>query len=66
MHRVCNFLRRPRSLHRSGIDHLLQHRIHVVEGDHTARGLPPDRQPGEGQRNEMEDDDRFDMNEVER
>src|SRR5690349_23844704 len=32
----------------------------------VARGLPPDRQPGEGQRNEMEDDDRFDMNEVER
>jgi small subunit ribosomal protein S6 len=32
----------------------------------VARGLPPDRQPGEGQRSEMEDDDRFDMNEVER
>ena len=32
----------------------------------VARGLPPDRQPGEGQRNEMEDDDRFDMTEVER
>jgi small subunit ribosomal protein S6 len=31
-----------------------------------ARGLPPDRQPGEGQRGDMEDDDRFDMNEVER
>src|ERR1041384_1724430 len=30
----------------------------------VARGLPPDRQPGEGQRNEMEDDDRFDMTEV--
>ena len=29
----------------------------------VARGLPPDRQPGEGQRGEMEDDDRFDMNE---
>src|SRR3954447_9605057 len=24
-----------------------------------ARGLPPDRQPGEGQRGDMEDDDRF-------
>src|SRR5437867_12999174 len=32
----------------------------------VARGLPPDRQPGEGQRSDMEDDDRFDMNEVER
>jgi small subunit ribosomal protein S6 len=29
----------------------------------TARGLPPDRQPGEGQRNDADDDrdDRFDM-----
>ena len=32
----------------------------------VARGLPPDRQPGEGQRGEMEDDDRFDVGEVER
>ena len=32
----------------------------------TARGLPPERQPGEGQRGDMEDDDRFDMGEVER
>ena len=33
-----------------------------------ARGLPPDRQPGEGQRGEIEDDrdDRFDIAEVER
>jgi small subunit ribosomal protein S6 len=33
-----------------------------------ARGLPPDRAPGEGQRGEAEDDrdDRFDMAEVER
>ena len=33
-----------------------------------ARGLPPDRAPGEGQRGEVEDDrdDRFDMSEVER
>src|SRR6266566_3038471 len=33
-----------------------------------ARGLPPDRAPGEGQRGEIEDDrdDRFDMTEVER
>ena len=31
-----------------------------------ARGLPPDRQPGEGQRSDVEDDDRFDMGEVER
>jgi small subunit ribosomal protein S6 len=34
----------------------------------VARGLPPDRAPGEGQRGEIEDDrdDRFDMSEVER
>ena len=32
----------------------------------VARGLPPERQPGEGQRSEMEDDDRFDLAEVER
>ena len=34
----------------------------------VARGLPPDRAPGEGQRGEVEDDrdDRFDMSEVER
>jgi small subunit ribosomal protein S6 len=33
-----------------------------------ARGLPPDRAPGEGQRGEVEDDrdDRFDISEVER
>ena len=33
-----------------------------------ARGLPPDRQPGEGQRGEVDDDrdDRFDLAEVER
>jgi hypothetical protein len=31
----------------------------------VARGLPPDRQPGEGQRGDVEDDrdDRFDMGE---
>ena len=30
-----------------------------------ARGLPPDRQPGEGQRGDIDDDrdDRFDLNE---
>ena len=32
----------------------------------VARGLPPDRQPGEGQRSDVEDDDRFDLAEVER
>jgi hypothetical protein len=32
----------------------------------VARGLPPDRQPGEGQRGDTEDDDRFDLAEVER
>jgi small subunit ribosomal protein S6 len=34
----------------------------------TARGLPPDRQPGEGQRNDGDDDrdDRFDMGGMDR
>jgi hypothetical protein len=32
----------------------------------VARGLPPDRQPGEGQRGEVEEDDRFDLGEGER
>jgi small subunit ribosomal protein S6 len=34
----------------------------------TARGLPPDRQPGEGQRNDADDDrdDRFDMGGMDR
>src|SRR6185436_5024882 len=34
----------------------------------VARGLPPDRQPGEGQRGETDDDrdDRFDPSEVDR
>ena len=32
----------------------------------VARGLPPDRQPGEGQRSDTEDDDRFEVGEVER
>jgi len=32
----------------------------------VARGLPPDRQPGEGQRGEVEEGDRFDLGEVER
>jgi small subunit ribosomal protein S6 len=43
-------------------------RAHRTEGSRrrrVARGLPPDRQPGEGQRGEVDDDreDRFDMGE---
>ncbi|HET9362057.1 MAG TPA: 30S ribosomal protein S6 [Vicinamibacterales bacterium] len=43
-------------------------RAHRTEGSRrrrVARGLPPERQPGEGQRGELDDDrdDRFDMGE---
>ena len=41
-------------------------RTDVSRRRRVARGLPPDRQPGEGQRSDMEDDDRFDLAEVER
>ena len=43
-------------------------RIEMSRRRRVARGLPPDRAPGEGQRGEVEDDrdDRFDMSEVER
>jgi small subunit ribosomal protein S6 len=48
------------------IDRTRTKRTETSRRRRVARGLPPERQPGEGQRNEMEDDDRFDMNEVER
>ena len=48
------------------IDRTRSKRTDMSRRRRVARGLPPDRQPGEGQRNEMEDDDRFDMTEVER
>jgi len=40
-------------------------RTEVSRRRRVARGLPPDRQPGEGQRGELDDDrdDRFDMGE---
>jgi small subunit ribosomal protein S6 len=41
------------------------HRTETSRRRRVARGLPPDRQPGEGQRGEVDDDrdDRFDMGE---
>jgi small subunit ribosomal protein S6 len=41
------------------------HRTEATRRRRVARGLPPDRQPGEGQRGELDDDrdDRFDMGE---
>ena len=48
------------------IDRTRARRTDTSRRRRVARGLPPDRQPGEGQRNEMEDDDRFDIPEVER
>jgi small subunit ribosomal protein S6 len=41
------------------------HRTEESRRRRVARGLPPDRQPGEGQRGELDDDrdDRFDMGE---
>jgi small subunit ribosomal protein S6 len=45
------------------IDRTRAKRTEMSRRRRTARGLPPDRQPGEGQRGEPEDDrdDRFDM-----
>ena len=48
------------------IDRTRDRRTETSRRRRIARGLPAERQPGEGQRNEMEDDDRFDMTEVER
>jgi small subunit ribosomal protein S6 len=49
------------------IDRTRTKRTETMRRRRVARGLPPDRAPGEGQR-EVEDDrdDRFDMNEVDR
>ena len=47
------------------IDRTRSKRTDVSRRRRTARGLPPDRQPGEGQRGEPDDDrdDRFDIGE---
>jgi small subunit ribosomal protein S6 len=47
----------------SVIDRTRSRRSEVSRRRRVARGLPPDRQPGEGQRGEPDDDrdDRFDM-----
>src|SRR5919197_5038969 len=50
----------------SVIDRTRGKRTEASRRRRVARGLPADRQPGEGQRGEMEDDDRFDLGEVER
>ncbi len=49
----------------SVIDRTRTRRSEVSRRRRVARGLPPDRQPGEGQRGEPDDDrdDRFDMGE---
>jgi small subunit ribosomal protein S6 len=45
------------------VDRTRTRRTETLRRRRVARGLPPDRQPGEGQRGESEDDrdDRFDM-----
>ena len=50
------------------IDRTRTKRTETSRRRRIARGLPPDRAPGEGQRGEIDDDrdDRFDMGEVER
>jgi small subunit ribosomal protein S6 len=50
------------------IDRTRSKRTESTRRRRVARGLPPDRQPGEGQRGEIDDDrdDRFDIAEVER
>lgn len=50
----------------SVVERLRTTRTEASRRRRVARGLPPDRQPGEGQRSDVEDDDRFDMGEVER
>ncbi len=50
----------------SVIDRTRTRRTESTRRRRVARGLPPDRQAGEGQRSEMEEDDRFDIGEVER
>jgi small subunit ribosomal protein S6 len=50
------------------IDRTRTKRTESTRRRRVARGLPADRQPGEGQRGDVDDDrdDRFDMSEVER
>jgi small subunit ribosomal protein S6 len=45
------------------VDRIRAKRTEMLRRRRVARGLPPDRQPGEGQRGESEDDrdDRFDV-----
>ena len=47
------------------IERVRNRRTETMRRRRVARGLPPDRQPGEGQRGDIDDDrdDRFDMNE---
>jgi small subunit ribosomal protein S6 len=47
------------------IERVRNRRTETMRRRRVARGLPPDRQPGEGQRGDVDDDrdDRFDMNE---
>ena len=47
------------------IDRVRTRRTEAARRRRVARGLPPDRQPGEGQRGDVDDDrdDRFDLNE---
>lgn len=47
------------------IDRVRSKRTEMSRRRRVARGLPPDRAPGEGQRGDVDDDrdDRFDMNE---
>ena len=47
------------------IERVRNRRTETMRRRRVARGLPPDRQPGEGQRGDIDDDrdDRFDLNE---
>ncbi len=47
------------------VERVRNRRTETMRRRRVARGLPPDRQPGEGQRGDVDDDrdDRFDMNE---
>jgi small subunit ribosomal protein S6 len=47
------------------IERVRNRRTETTRRRRVARGLPPDRQPGEGQRGDIDDDrdDRFDLNE---
>jgi small subunit ribosomal protein S6 len=51
--------------HEAVVDRTRSKRTEATRRRRVARGLPPDRQPGEGQRGDVDDDrdDRFDMGE---